>query len=200
MSDVILDGFDRVTECFKFCSGIDKVPKDILDKASERGTAVHDEIQAIQSNLWIPGLAEHAGYINSYKLWAQEKKFIDNPGRLYDLDLKLTGELDALYKMDENTYCLVDFKTTAPKVGAQLKKFKRIWGMQLAAYALLATQTGLKIERLELIQLDKTGKEPLVFDLTAEAEENLELYFKCLDVYREFFKGKTPEDDDYSWI
>ncbi len=199
MNQIINKGFDRVTDVFKFCSGIEKVPKDKLKEASDRGTAVHDEIQAIQSNLWIPGLAEHAGYINSYKLWAQEKKFIDNPGRLYDLDLKLTGELDAIY-MEANTYSLVDFKTTAPKSGAQLKKFKRIWGMQLAAYALLATQTGLKIERLELVQLDKTGKDPLVHDLSSEAVENIELYFKCLDVYREFFKGKAPEDDDYSWL
>ena len=192
------DHYDRVTACLKYFSGIDKIPAEILKQACARGTSVHEEIQAIQSNLWIPGQAEHEGYINSYKLWAQDKKFIDNPGRLYDHNLQLTGELDAIYKLSENTYGLVDFKTTAFASGKKLEKYKRIWGMQLSAYTYLAHQAGITISKIELIQLGKSG-DFKVFDLTEECEKNWDLYCKCLEIYREFFKGKEIEDD-FAWI
>lgn len=46
-----ISGYTRVTEVLSQFSGLDKVPKDILENAARRGTKVHNICEAIVTGI-----------------------------------------------------------------------------------------------------------------------------------------------------
>ena len=62
--------YTRVTEVLAPFSGMDKIPPEILQRASERGTKVHEICDAIISGMGCPEIQDNLqGYIDSFKKW-----------------------------------------------------------------------------------------------------------------------------------
>ncbi len=191
--------YTRVTDVLKPFSGLLNVPEEILKRAAERGTLAHQWIDADIKKLGLHDvLSAEQGYITSYTNWKQDKELITT-SRLYDKELQITGLPDAFYKMEGGAYCLIDFKTSAPKKGKVLEKYKKIWGMQLCAYANMARTSGIEVNAIQIINLPKSGDEAIVYDLTEGALTYWILFQSCLKCYREFFEGK-PDDSDWEWL
>ena len=176
-----MNNYTRVTEALFFCSGLKSIPSEVLKRAALRGEKAHEVVDALINGIGFLNLdTDIAGYIASFEQWG-EKDFIAKPERFYCDKLKLTGEVDGIYK-ENGKFVLVDFKTP--------EKESKTWQLQLSAYAYLARESGYQIDRVEVIKLDKKGKEPKVFVY----EERFDLYLKCLDVYRHFHENKDEED------
>lgn len=174
--------YTRVTTVLEPFSGLKHIDPEILKKAGERGTAVHSICDAIISDMGSPIHDERlSGYIESFKSWKGDKKFLDKPERFYCDDLMLTGECDAIYE-ENGKHILVDFKTSV--------KENQTWGLQGSAYFYLANKAGYNIHRIEFVKLCKQGGEATIFLY----EQNFKLFRACLDVYRHFFKDKKEEN------
>jgi hypothetical protein len=183
-----INGFDRVTDVLFQFSDLRSVNPEILRKAAQRGTAVHNACDSIILDLPMDDIdPDYLSYVDSFKLWAQDKKFLPKPERFFDETLMLTGECDGLY--DENgKIVLFDLKTPA--------KQSPSWILQGSAYDYLAFVKGILIDRLEFIKLDKSGANPIVYRY-----ENLQDHFSefkiMLEIYRKYFKNKTAKITDF---
>lgn len=171
---------DRVTDVLYPYSGLSAIPPNILKTAADRGTIVHElctgEMNGIGMFQYEP---EHKGYVESFLKWHIPSAFHACPQRFYNDELMITGECDGLYT-SPNGLALIDLKTSAREGGT--------WPLQGSAYVHMARQAGYDIKRIEFVKLDKTGKAPKVFVY----EEKFDMFLKCLDVYREFFKNSKP--------
>lgn len=179
--------FIRVTEVLSPFSGLSKVPPHILEAASERGRKVHEFIDGILTGLGDFGVGDAlVKYAQSFQQWNDGKNFIPKPERFYCTTYGITGECDAIYQ-ETDKLVLIDFKTSS--------KESKTWMLQGSAYAYLARQAGYNIDRLEFIHLSKEGNYPKVIVY----EENFEMFLKCLDLYKYFFKS-GKDNDDLFWI
>lgn len=181
MKDISL--YTRVTEVLFPLSGLKGIPAEVLKKAAERGTKVHEICDAIMSDLgffWTSTDQKLLGYIQSFNQWLP-KSFIDKPDRFYCDDIMLTGECDRIYE-DYGDLVLIDIKTPA--------KESKTWRLQASAYSYLAKKSGYNISRIEFIKLDKEGKFPEVLTY----KEDMEMFLKCLDVHRHFHKNSKDEN------
>ncbi len=171
----------RVTTVLSPFSGLDKIPKAILDNARDKGTYVHAKCDA-----YIKGIGDDTKhpewdlYFKSFLKWTP-KIFIKTPERLFCDNHMITGECDAIYK-DGEDLVLVDFKTPVNE--------GKTWLLQGSAYSYLAKKAGYDIKRIEFVKLSKEGKTPKVYIY----EENFDLFLKCLAVYRHFFKNNGQEN------
>jgi len=188
MSEDIKPGYDRVTSCLSFASGMDKIPPEVLQKAADRGTAVHSAIDGIIKGLGDFSEPEHKGYIDSFKLWAADKKNLFKlqpaPPRFYCDELMITGEIDCYYYpnqiMLQDAY-IVDFKTSA--------KESKMWNLQASAYMYLNNKYAFGQSKCIFVKLDKNGLYPEIY----EYEYNFPLFKAYLDVYRHSFKNGKEE-------
>ena len=177
------DLHDRITSVLAPFSGMDKIPAEILKKAADRGTWVHEQIKNIEQG-W-PTDTDHPewnGYLESYRKWAVGRVFIKTPDRFYDDSLMITGECDAIEIINGELF-LVDYKTSA-KEGST-------WKYQGAAYEYLARRKGYDIKGITFQKLDKDGKCPHTYVYTGTSFKRFE---RLLETYREFFRGNNKMD------
>ncbi len=181
---VPLSNYTRVTDVLYPFSGLRSVPKEILRAAADRGSRVHEYIDAKLAFLGIPHLdPELAGYMQSFATWQQPSmQFMDKPERFYDDALMLTGECDSIYR-DEHGITLVDFKTPM--------KEGKTWRLQGSAYSYMARRRGIHVDRIEFVKLSKLGAPAQSYFY----EEDFDTFLKCLDVYRLFFKDECIIED-----
>lgn len=175
--------YQRVTEVLSPFSGMSCIPKDILESACVRGSAVHEIIECIQAGLPWTVDDNLKGYIDSYSEWAKNKQFIKTPSRFFDDELMITGECDCLYLKDGGLI-LVDFKTSA--------KEGKTWKYQGAAYAHLAKRDGYVITGIEFVQLSKEGAPARSYRY---ADTGFQGFLRLLSVYREFFESQKTAFD-----
>lgn len=180
MQDQIKIGYDRVTDVLSPFSGMDKIPEDILNRAAERGTLVHELCdQRIEGfdDLFIPDHVQ--GYIDSFSQWhTDDRVYVKNPGRLYCDTYMITGESDCIYADDNDGLVLVDFKTSANE--------GKTWHLQGSAYKHLLRKEGYTISRIEFVKLDKDGKKPISYFY----EDSIEEFEVLWRVYCKYFKNK----------
>ena len=180
-----MDLYDRVTSVIFPFSGLTKVDPEILRKAAARGTAVHDYCNCLIAELPCDTIDDtYMGYIDSFNLWAEGKKFLLHPGRWFDDELMITGECDGIYEMD-GEFILFDLKTPA-KQGST-------WNLQGAAYRHLAHKNNLKIDHVEFVRLQRNGKKPTVYGYGDSFDE----FMMLLTVYRKYFKNNMTELHDF---
>jgi len=171
------EGYTRVTTVLSPFSGLGQVPADILQRAADRGTAVHVLCDAYIQGLGIPAAASNIqGYYSSFEKWAEGKTFYPTPGRFYDDDRMLTGECDCVIET-EGGCVLVDFKTSA--------KEGKTWPLQGCAYVELARKEGWNLIGIHFVKLQKDGSEPEVF--IYDYNKHLPMWSMCFEVYKEFF-------------
>lgn len=188
MDHDIKPGYLRVTEVLSIFSGLSKIDPEVLANAAERGTLVHNTIEAIRLDIGVGDFPEHIeGYMNSYEIWATGKQFLPLAPRLYCDELMITGKPDDLY-MDGGKLILVDYKTPA--------KESKTWRLQAAAYKYLCIKAGYQVDEVKFVKLEKTGKKPKEFVYL----DDMGLFLKILECHRYFFKDKQEEHSDLDYL
>lgn len=173
-SEDIRANYIRVSSILKSLTNFVGVDEDILDAASERGTAVHKAIQMDAEGLYYPLPLDCRGYFRSYIKWKAVTQFqIDKSElRLYDDSLCITGCLDAIVSNGASLY-LVDWKNTA-------SQNRDYWELQGMFYHHLAEINGIPLaKKIMFVQLCREGSAPKVFSYDA----NEVLWRQCLKYY-----------------
>ncbi len=166
-----------------------------MEYAGERGTRVHKYIEGYLNGWKLAEYEEDAApYVASFRrFWdASGHAFEDGKmvteKRLFCPDKKITGQADVIIECDGCTY-IIDWKTSSMK--------HRFWELQGAAYRYLCEcqeYQGLKrynnVAAVLFVKLSKTGNRPVLYK-DENYEENLEIFFKCLEIYRYFDMKKT---------
>ncbi len=174
---MIKEGYTRVSDILSPFSGLSKIDPEILKKAANRGTIIHQVCDAMIRKVGVlPYPALYEPYIDSFKLWAQDKFIKPSPERFYDDVLMLTGEIDALIP-NETGLTLIDFKTSS--------KEGKTWYLQGTAYAKLLRMQNYPITEVQFVHLDKKGKAPKIYTYQEDWSKFMMLY----QIYHEFFKG-----------
>ncbi len=173
----MLEEYDRVTQVLYPFSGLDKIDSKIVEHAAERGQRVHSACNAIIDGLGAFADSDIIGYLKSFEMWAKDKKFAPHPDRWYCNERMITGECDGIYE-NETGYTLYDLKTP--------QRESKTWILQGSAYLYLSKSLDpkYKINKIEFVKLDKNGGKPISYFY----EPDIEMFFKCLDIYRRFFK------------
>lgn len=190
MTTEILNGYLRVTSVISRFSGIDKIPKEILEPAAERGSLTHKYIELILKGEEIHVIPSHIQpYIDSFKLFwdssshAFEKGDMELEKRLYCDKYMITGAIDCIIKIPDKTY-LIDWKTSA--------SFHKSFRLQAAAYRYLCDINGYKnTDDLLVVRLNKDGKKPTLHKHDSY-EADLSIFMECLSVYKWFNHEKWP--------
>lgn len=186
MSDERFVDYDRVTDILAPFAGYGHIDPEILKRAADRGTKVHNAIDIIlkdnQSIEYDPFHDEKGieGYLQSFRrFWDKYDPFVlAQEQRLFDQEHAITGKVDLVAVLNNNRV-LIDWKTSA--------RFNRTWPLQGAAYASLLEDTDLKVDHVLFVKLSKKGDEPEIFEF--DANQYLGQFDTCLWCYREFFKN-----------
>lgn len=185
MVDTIKEGYTRVSAVLSPFAGYGNIDKAVLENAAYRGTCVHESIDAIIEG-FEPDPLENGWelYVDSFRKWNVGKRYIAKPNRFYDDEFMITGECDAIYKQDDGTLVLVDFKTSAC--------VSKTWALQGAAYKHMSCIcNGFELDKIEFVKLCKKGGEPKIFTYYGG---EWELFVTCLRIYREFFENQKFVD------
>ena len=174
----ILPGYTRISQIIQLYSGYGDIPEHILSAACERGTKVHELIEAILYGIGTPYIQESLrGYIDSFHLWYE--KYHDagfcSHRRWYDAENMITGECDCTVTMDGKR-TLIDFKTSA--------QYNKAWLLQAGAYVYLMGKAGIQIDGISFVKLNKTGSAPAVFPF--DIEYAVEMFEKALALHNYF--------------
>lgn len=198
-----LDGIElpSVSEISRFASrevyGND-ISKYVLDKACERGTAVHKATEELDKTGKCEISPEYVEYLNAYVKFRNDfniKKYAYIEKPLADEETGYVGTLDRVYVIDEDfakavkkqcktdisefigQYAIIDLKTSST-VKKQLAQ------IQLPAYSnLLCSALSNCADFLGILHLKKDGK----YKLTPY-EDDLSLFNACLTLHKAFAK------------
>ena len=156
----IKPGYTRVTEILGQWHKYDHIDPFVLSNKAAIGTLVHEEIEAFEKKLQRDPLIPAAqGFLDSYKQWRKSfpYPFTHQETRLYDEDLRITGQFDAVVDIHESkTKHLIDFKCTA-------SADHKLWPLQATFYWLLAKANGMHLSPVcYFVKLDKEGYMPTV--------------------------------------
>ena len=128
------------------------VDEDVLNRAADRGTAVHNAIE----NYYKFGIADidprYESYFNAFNYWYKDvnPEVLESECRLYHKFLLYAGTADMLVVIDGKVI-LVDFKTSA-------SVNKMLTGVQLEAYSKACESHGINIDGKAILHLKKNGK------------------------------------------
>lgn len=183
-----MDDYTRITTVLAPFSGMGAIPPGILAAAADRGTRVHQAVENELNGLGLAGCDDDIqGYLESFKqiesrigkIYVQEERFNND-------NHKLTGQIDLIADFAGHGKCLIDWKTSA--------KFGTTWESQLSAYRWLVSPK-IQVDGCLVVQLQKDGRAPHI----RLCEDKLELFFKCLEIYRIFFQNQK-EDERWEMI
>ena len=173
--------YTTVTEVLATYAKLDMIPPDVLERACQRGSDVHDICEAHLTNMGIPPYnPELEGYIDSFHNWHSKHasaKF-DFPDRFYDDDLELSGECDCIMHF-EGKRVLVDFKTSANE--------SKTWALQGAAYAYMS-DLDMAIDEIHFVKLNKDGSDARVYNY--DYHPHIGLFRDALDLHKYFNPAK----------
>jgi hypothetical protein len=190
MTERNIDDYYRVTEILSTYSKMDKIPPAVLERACDRGTAVHKICTAILQNMGVPEVPEgYQGYIESFNQWHQcfchGCTFVFPQRFFYDSDM-ITGECDCIMIDSKGRNFLIDFKTSASE--------SKTWALQAAAYRFLCESEGLVIEEVIFIKLSKDGSVPKL--IKYDYQTNMTLFRYALDLHQYFNPKKKKKQDE----
>lgn len=206
-----LDGrvIPSVSELSRFASreiyGND-ISKYVLDKACERGTAIHKASEQLDLCGSCNIAHEYAEYINAYVKFRKDfkiKEYLLIEKSFSSQHLWFAGTLDRVYVIDDDfinavkKHCKKDISNCKGmlaiidlKSSSQVKK--QLAQIQLPAYSYLLEEN-LKENRvafLGILHLKKDGK----YKLT-QYDDNPELLYACLSLHTAFAKTKKRKEN-----
>lgn len=133
------------------------IPIDKLTNASLRGIHVHQYCTTYLEKLFMPDIEpEYVPYVNVFTEWAAKtiQRVIMTCQRLYDDDLKFSGEFDAIVILKDSPIpTLIDIKATCTS--------SKAWPLQLAAYEHLCKKNNIHIGRAMNIHIKKITKKKI---------------------------------------
>ncbi|EFK09498.1 conserved hypothetical protein [delta proteobacterium NaphS2] len=171
-----------VTTVLSVFSDFSKIRPDVLERAAERGTRVHDICSSIALGFFPGSVSEDlAGYVVSFRKWfalVDEVLLIEE--RIFDPVYQFCGKPDLVVKLrGDGSPRLIDLKTPLAK--------GKLWSAQIAAYEnLFKVKTGLECHHSGSLRLRPDGAFPL-FDEYRHTEADLHAFLCALTAYR-FFK------------
>lgn len=127
------------------------INQEVLEKAAQKGTAVHNAIENFL-NYGIEDIDEaHAGYFEAFKKWKAEwdVKLIKTERKVYHKTFRYAGTVDLICE-EKGVITMVDFKTT-------VNLSPMLLGVQLEAYRRALESHGEKISNVVGLQLKKDG-------------------------------------------
>ena len=158
------------------------IPKDVLERAAERGSAVHKAIEDfLNSDMTvIPSLdLEYYPYWDQFKKWLAERTYIE---KIYGVEVKIISEklgckgiIDCIAEFknrdsDETHIALIDWKTSS-----SLDNFRAKCQLQLYYELLLQEYPDIaeKITELRILNITKTNYRWFKFDIDRELGKSL---------------------------
>ncbi len=185
MIEEIRPGYTRISDILKPFTKFDNIPPEVLHRAADRGTRVHEYCSAYANNIFLSDIDEDCeGYVDSFIQWYDENvvKLLYSEKRLYDDMLKITGQFDLIVKLeDSDEVVLIDIKTP--------ERESNTWAIQLAAYSyLIAYDLKITIDVRKILRLSKDGKKATVTTYTDHKIHDI-LFFNACKLY-EYFNRK----------
>ncbi len=168
--------------------GLAHVPKDILEHAAKRGTAIHTYATAYARGDFVPTInEEYEPYFNSFVKWYDEnvEKLIFSETRLYHEQLKYCGKPDLVVNLKgSKDNILIDIKTSA--------SIYQTYPVQLAAYMDLLNVNNLHCQRGIILKLKKEGKIARDYDY-GDCNPYYRIFLFSLELYNHFLRPKPPK-------
>ncbi len=171
--------FARVSEVLQPFTNFEGIDKKILERKAIVGTRVHEAIADDIKGDFPIILPELLGYFKSYEKWRTQISpvFLEAERRYYDHEKRITGQIDALIKLQgEEGAVLIDFKTSVAE--------SPTWIMQAHLYSHLLALSGKPVSnRYLFIKLSKDGALPIVFHYRF----NHNIHQKCMQAIDDFW-------------
>ena len=141
----VYNGITSTLLKFLFPDKYKNIPEEILKKAAEKGTMVHEEIELAQSI----GIEPNTDEARNYLKLRDEKglKYLTSEYTVSDLDNFATN-IDVIYDVDDTTVDIGDFKTTY-----KLDRESCAWQLSICARFLEINNPEIKVRKLYAIWL-----------------------------------------------
>lgn len=176
--------YARVTEVIASCLNCyGHIDKHTLANKARIGKNVHKAIDLYLKGD-IPTLKGcEKDYFNSFMQWYQtiNPQIIYNEKRLYDDDLRITGQIDALAIFpDEKLPVLIDYKCAVKEMDS--------WRYQAHFYHLLLKKNKYRIsDRIVFLKLNNFNKLPIAYNYGI----NPSILDQCVQMARNFWTKKN---------
>lgn len=148
MGDNVLIGVTSLMEKHGLSPDYSGIPKAVLNKAAEEGTAIHKEIEDYDNGVSVlrtPLIEEYIATCQEHGLIFARNEYLVSDNEL------VASSIDGVYG-PESAISLVDYKTTQ-------KVHRRSLEWQLGIYKVLfERQTSLKVEKCYCLHIDKKGR------------------------------------------
>ncbi len=135
-----MKNYVRVSDILSRLQNFGSIDQDVLAAKAAIGTNVHDAIYNDVQNKCANLETDRAeAYFDSYQMWRDETcpKYLMMESRLFDDNLMITGQMDAIIEGDFGP-CLLDYKTSA-------KANEKIWNMQAHFYWYLCKANKIEV-------------------------------------------------------
>lgn len=156
-----------------FPNKYDGIPQAILSRAADRGSAIHEEIELIETLGIEPTTEEGKNYIRLKE--EHGLNFLESEFTVSDLENYATN-IDAIYEVEENVVDIADYKTTS-----KFDKESVSWQLSICAYFLELNNPHVKVRNLfgiwlrqgisQLIPIERHSNEEVKALIAADVED-----------------------------
>jgi len=172
----------RVTSVLAIYSNYDKVPENILNYTTERGTRIHKYCELYALNMLFETVdLDCVEYVQAFIDFFDEnvEKVIHAEKRFFCDESLFQGQVDLIcYLKNYQGASLIDIKSSL--------KYSKTWNLQTAAYKHLAVTNNFEVDNRLVLQVKKDSK----FQIYEFQEENykdeIDLYMQILKAHRYF--------------
>lgn len=140
LTDRMLQGITSTLIHRLFPSKYANIPQAILDRAAEKGTTIHEEIELVETIGIEPHTEEGKGYLRLKE--EHGLRFLESEYTVSDLEHYATN-IDAIYDVEDNVVDIADFKTTS-----KFDKESVSWQLSICAYFLELNNPHVKVRNL----------------------------------------------------
>lgn len=170
----------HVTEILGIFIAWSRIPKDTLEYACRRGSAVHLACTSFSRlGYALPLPPEWNGYFVSFKNWYRQnvKYNIFVEYRMTHPAYNYTGQLDFVFRLLTDEVVLVDIKTPLAE--------SKTWKAQLASYdRLLIDCEKLTVNDIMSLRLHPDGKEAKGVRYGGDRQRHFSVFLSALNAYR----------------
>ena len=130
----------------------DGISESTLNRAADKGTAVHNSIENFIKFDFVDIPPEHAGYFDAFMDWwnATKPVVVGSEVRMYHKLMGYAGTCDLLCYIGDELH-LYDYKST-------YAVSEMTCGVQLEAYSQALASHGIKVRKKHILHLKKDGK------------------------------------------
>lgn len=168
-----------VTQIIHRYSDYSRVPADVLQAASERGTLIHQVCAAMASGLWVPDCADSdAPYILSFSQWfeAVVADVVAVEPELHCTAYRFKGHPDLICRLQgDDCLTLIDLKSPVQK--------QKTWRLQIAAYRHLALEKWPNIKRVGSLRLSPEARPAKFDEYSGTLEADFNVFLSALNLW-----------------